>query len=776
MPFLFQRVRRFFAPGNDGGMLTLLGVVFLAANWPLLTGRVSERCDGATFFAPFYNYLASLARSGHFLLWNPLSNGGSPDGFEPQLGAFSPVTLLFALVGGPGPASFHFYWLSLWLLGGLGMYVLARALGAPPWGGLVTALAFVFSGFYIGQAVHLSAIYSYSFVPWIVWRVRAAMITSRRWPASEAGALWGLAGLAGNPAVHLPAIMFIALVAPAFLPKVQAGEPPWKGWRTYVETMALLALVGVAVLAPTYGGFRHEVAGYSHRTWPLPREIVLSQGYGFSWLTALLTPVFVSYRDALPGWAQFDVSMRPIYFGASLPVLAAFALWRRGGWRRWIILGAGLLCLGVAMGTTLPLRAWLYDWVPPTRFFRHPAMFRAYFILAVAMLAAMGTADVEASLQSDGKKSKDLLSLAAISGLGALLSVAAFVWMSALLTDALQRDVPPTAPLHLALSWVGLFVLWLAGARWVKVRPCLPGLLVALTALDMTLAYAYTGHAAHDEKPSTVAAGPIGSLDDLGAQGWARALAVQYNDNLYTRAPVFVAYTAMRNYIQEDWGLDRLLRRGVVGPQRLWFAAAVPTVPATLDAYAAFKQRAHALGALPVVRQEPASLLRPGAGEALSVADRAAIAAAPAGQSVAARILAYHANALALSVTCPSPGFLLVTERWSRSWQATVNGQPVPVDGGDFLFRLVPVRAGENVVTMRFNIWWLYPLLALSWGTLAAVLGRTCCFAWRRRRVSADRRDRARPELNADVGQRDQSATDQQAGGRHFIGVNNAAH
>ena len=715
-----SRFHAFSPLRTDRGAVALLVAVFFGANWPLLAGRVSERCDGATFFAPFYNYLASLVRSGHLLLWNPFSNGGSPDGVEPQLGAFSPVTLLFALIAGPSPFAFHLYWLCIWLLGGLGMYVLARALGAPPWGALVTSLGFVFSGFYIGHAVHISAIYSYSFVPWIVWRVRAAVTTGRRWPACEAGALWGLAALAGNPAIHLPTAMFVGVLALAFLPPVEPGASPWARWRNYAVTMVLLAAVGVAVLAPAYEGFRHEVAGYSHRTLPLRRAVVLSQGYGFSWLTALLTPVFVSYREALPGWAEFDVSMRPIYFGAALPVLAAFAACRRrAGWRTWTILALGLLCLGVAMGTTLPFRAWLYDLVPPTRFFRHPAMVRGLFILAVAMLAAKGTGQVETVLAEPDAR-RGLRRLAVIAGVGAVSGVAAFLWISNILTDALEKEVPPTAPLHLALSWVGLLAVCAAAARKQEFRRFLPGALVALTVVDMTLAYGYTGHAAHDDKPSTVAAGPVRPLDELGTQGWARALAVPDNDNLYTREPMFVAYTAMRNHIQEDWGLDRLLRRDVIGAQRVWFATGAPTVPGTQEAYAAFKERAHALNAMPVVRQERNSLMHPGAG--LSAADRAAIAAAPAAQPVASRVLAYHANDLALSVNCPSDGFLLVTDRWSRSWRATVNGLAVPVDGGDFLFRLVAVKAGENLVTMRFDVGWMYPLIALSWGTLGVVL------------------------------------------------------
>ena len=175
----------------------------------------------------------------------------------------------------------------------------------------------------------------------------------------------------------------------------------------------------------------------------------------------------------------------------------------------------------------------------------------------------------------------------------------------------------------------------------------------------------------------------------------------------------------MRNFSQEFWGLDRLLRPYVLGPQRVWFAADVPTVPDTPEVFEKFVQRAHAMNALPVVRQKRDSLLHPGVG--LPADALAALAAAPAAQPLECRVLAYHDNDLTLSVTCPADGDVLVTDRWSRSWQATVNGHPVAVDGGDFLFRLVPVHAGENVIAMQFHVPWVYALVALSWGTLALV-------------------------------------------------------
>ena len=256
--------------GDPAAIGALVAILF-GANWQLLAGKVAEHWDGEDFFAPFFSLLARMTRHGHFLLWNPFSAGGSPDFTEPQIGAFSPVTLLFGLIAGPSPFAFRLYWLSGWLLGGLGMYVLARALAAPPWGALIASLGLIFSGFYLGHSEHTSVVYSFSFFPWIIWRVRAAMLTGRVWPALEAGALWGLCALAGNPAVVIPGALFVGVVALAWLPGGRPGVPAWPRWRDYSLTMALLAVVGIVILAPTYGSFRHEVAGFSDRSLPVAR-------------------------------------------------------------------------------------------------------------------------------------------------------------------------------------------------------------------------------------------------------------------------------------------------------------------------------------------------------------------------------------------------------------------------------------------------------------------------------------------------------------------------
>jgi uncharacterized membrane protein YfhO len=64
---------------------------------------------------------------------------------------------------------------------------------------------------------------------------------------------------------------------------------------------------------------------------------------------------------------------------------------------------------------------------------------------------------------------------------------------------------------------------------------------------------------------------------------------------------------------------------------------------------------------------------------------------------------------------------LMITDRWSRSWHAFVNGLDTPVEGADFIYRAVPVRRGANRVEFSFRPLAVYPLIGLSWLTLAGI-------------------------------------------------------
>ena len=56
-----------------------------------------------------------------------------------------------------------------------------------------------------------------------------------------------------------------------------------------------------------------------------------------------------------------------------------------------------------------------------------------------------------------------------------------------------------------------------------------------------------------------------------------------------------------------------------------------------------------------------------------------------------------------LRVRTEQPGLLVLADTWYPGWIATVDGVPAPILRANYLFRGVPVPAGEHVVTMRFQ-------------------------------------------------------------------------
>jgi hypothetical protein len=77
----------------------------------------------------------------------------------------------------------------------------------------------------------------------------------------------------------------------------------------------------------------------------------------------------------------------------------------------------------------------------------------------------------------------------------------------------------------------------------------------------------------------------------------------------------------------------------------------------------------------------------------------------------------------------------MITDRWAASWRATVDGADEPVQGADFLFRAVWVRAGKRVIELRYRPVLVPWLLAASVTALMAVAAASAGGGLRGRRA-----------------------------------------
>jgi uncharacterized membrane protein YfhO len=67
------------------------------------------------------------------------------------------------------------------------------------------------------------------------------------------------------------------------------------------------------------------------------------------------------------------------------------------------------------------------------------------------------------------------------------------------------------------------------------------------------------------------------------------------------------------------------------------------------------------------------------------------------------QILHYEPEVISAVVNTPTAGWLVLTDAWYPGWDATVDGEHVPVERADILFRAIPVPAGEHNVEWNYQ-------------------------------------------------------------------------
>lgn len=726
----------------------LITAVLLLSNWQLLVGRVAPHWDAQALFGPQFSLVADHIKAGKLLLWDPWVAAGSPDLAEPEMGVTSPLMLLAGFVSPNPQAGFVAYWMFVWLFGAFGMLLLLRHLGAPVWGAVVVTLGYAACGFYTGHAEHTSSLYSFSFVPWIIWRLDASLHDRRLWPVVQAGVLYGLSALGGYPQLTILTGFLIALWVLGRVLFTEAVEPranvrPRLRAAGYV---VLIAVLGTAILAPIYVGFMTHTRGYSDRVGPRGREEALTSNPLPAPAFATLSSPYLAILNLAPKpiWPTTDVSMTSTYAGACVLLFAIWALRYRSRNRwRWYLAAVALLVCCCCVGNQLPIRGWLYDLVFPTRYFRNPALFRCYFIFLLSVLAGFGTRDLD---QVYGRFRIRFFGLAGV--------VTAYTAVVVFAAVAHETDKRPSqyliAVLHSILVWVGLAVLAIVVQRRVLTRDRMGRWFIAIAVVDAVLSIVISAPILYSslDVPTWHAMNQLHRAE-LSLPDMNRVLrppeivgTIHNNDNIPLRVSTVQNYVTMTNRFDEYLASDPAVSSIAMGPHRIWFAPRA--VPAAISdpAFALFVAQAHEHHA-PVMFVHNANEMQ----YVTHATDPHRNAPAPSATDAAATLgtrasvsgLHYEPNSLEFSYQASQAGWLLVTDRWAPGWVVTVNGQSRPNTAADFIFRAVQVSPGLNVIKYAYKPTGFWPLVILSWGILALYAAIECFRLVRRPTVSRAR-------------------------------------
>ncbi|PWT79313.1 MAG: hypothetical protein C5B58_13765 [Acidobacteria bacterium] len=735
---------------------SLLVGVFLIINGALLTGACVQIWDAWSFYTPAFSLVADHARAGRLLRWDPWLAGGTPDFADPQVGAASPIAIIIGAIGGGTGAAFRAYWLFIWLLGPLGLLLLARHLGASPWGAFLVSVGYAFCGFYTAHAEHTTVLYSFSFVPWFIWRFDVALTSVRFRPAAQAGALWGLSALGGYPAIVILSggMMFLWGLGRCLCRSNEAAQIYERPIRHRLE-FTFLALVvafavGVVILAPTYVAFFKEGLGYTERAGAMPRQAAigamrnaLNPGALATFASPYLTTLKFPYLNPSL-WKGSDISVADVYIGVLPLILSLLAIWQRprSGWRWWLV-GIIAFSLACAVGDRLPVRGWLYDYCPPTRYFTHPGMFRGYAIFSAAVLALLGTRDLAAAARK--AETRIWRQLVLISLVISIAAVYAYRYVIHQVADSGTKLT--LSNWHLVATWFGAVGLSLLLLLWRRAREWFAVLLLPLAILDATLTLQLSQKFVCDSRRtrSLLMRADAGHKATLSVSGLQRELqpspglgGSHSNNTLTLRIATFYNDSTMKNRFHYEFAEHPVLLNMGLGADRIWFAKDVAIVLPSHLAYVALANRSQQLGVPAITVHPAAQMAKVSQITSPAIPDRAeltAISHLPPAQKIYAQVLKYTPNDLTLKVSCPENGWLIVTDRWAAGWRARVNGVPEEVFGANFIFRAVRVRAGENTIQFYYPQPLYFTLLLLSWTTLVVVFAMPGWKGWKSRKA-----------------------------------------
>jgi len=438
---------------RESGVTPFFFVLFaLALLWrPLFHGEAFFWGTPLLQFVPWQQLAASMWRSGHMPLWNPLVGCGAPLAANYQTAAFYPLNVLHLFVASEvaltWTVALHI------VLAGWGGYRWGRSVGLDPFPAFVGGLALQGSGFLVARAALFPSI-ALTF-PWIaiwLWRVEILVQHSLRRGGSECaglratsimGLVLGLGLLAGHAQTAFYGGVLVAAYAAfravqeiAAAPDgekgggVESGIPDrcaarrcWLSSTLRTGGLFFLSLIlglGLAAvqLLPTA-----ELLLHSQRPTGLTSDTAMTYSFWPWRLITLFTPGLFGYPARGTYWGYGAHWEDALYVGL-LPLLlvgaaVVHALRPKGNdagpseaaetanvgdpgrapfsvpsskYRGLTLFWAfsAVVSLMLALGDNLPLFPFLFHHVPGFSLFQAPARWLAVVTVALALLSGIG--------------------------------------------------------------------------------------------------------------------------------------------------------------------------------------------------------------------------------------------------------------------------------------------------------------------------------------------------------------------------------------------------
>ena len=374
----------------------LILCVILLFSQVLYTGTSLYGSDFLYYFYPVKKFIRYCFSNNTIPLWNPYLFSGSPFISNIQASMFYPLSFLYYIFS---PATAYLYSTIMHcMFGVIFMYLFMRSISISQLGSLLSAIIFMFNGYFIGHlyAGHLSFIQTYIWLPLICIFLIRFLNTINFRNTVIAGLILGVQILGGFPQISFYTILAIIVFGMFSLWDLFLSREN-KKMIMMVFGLCIIFLIGFALAAiqifPTLeftelstraGGVSY---GFATSDSLHPKEL----------LTFILPEIFGNEIDGtywrIPeGWHFWEtcayVGIIPFFLIFFKPVKE----YPKRLWLFFIILI--FLSLFLALGKYNPVYPVIYK-LPGFHSFRIPAQIIYLYIFSVAALSGIGITSIE---------------------------------------------------------------------------------------------------------------------------------------------------------------------------------------------------------------------------------------------------------------------------------------------------------------------------------------------------------------------------------------------
>ena len=362
--------------------LLIIILVALAGCWQLAFMQNFLKYDVPSQYFPWRYFVSDCLNNGIFPLWNPYQHLGYAIHADPQSGVWYPLVWIFSFISGYNAYACQIDFVLHIILAGAGMFLLSNRVIKHYHASIIIAVSYMLSGFFTGNAQHLTYVVSGSWIPFIVYYYLKISERPHWRDVLKMALCFSMLVTGGYPAftIILSYSLLLIFICNGTSHLLKKDFSTFKKYIAHNLLFLLLSILLSLGILFSVGISLNHIA----KSQGLPLEIANYNPFSPQSLLSCLLPL-VSAKD--PVFFDTDISMSNLYFGIFGFACFVLAFFRKKDFKEKIILAAGILFLLVSFGKYTPLREFLYQYVPLMNLFRFPSIFR-YFALICFLLVA----------------------------------------------------------------------------------------------------------------------------------------------------------------------------------------------------------------------------------------------------------------------------------------------------------------------------------------------------------------------------------------------------